>query len=121
MDACNTRLLSIIKVTEASDDLLFVELISFELRSPDSLHGAVILQALLPSQLRLQWRTLFQLVQVAFLNVKHRMRGEVGEGAGDHNSGTVHQVPSTDWWWFRRLSLGLCQGGSHRRGQTDEF
>lgn len=41
--------LSIIQVTEASDDLLFVQLVSFELHAPHSLHDAVILQALLPS------------------------------------------------------------------------
>ncbi len=64
--------LSIIQVTEASDDLLFVELISFELHAPHSLHDAVILQALLPSQLRLHRRPLLQAVQVTFLLAKNK-------------------------------------------------
>ena len=59
--------LSVIQVTEASDDLLFVELISFELHAPDGLHGAVVLQALLPRQLRLHWRAFLQAMHVGFL------------------------------------------------------
>ena len=121
-------------MTEASDDLLFVELIGFELHAPHGLHDAVILQALLPGQRRLHRRSLLQAVHVAFLlartarrkknkniiiiiiiiiirlmdvlqsgwlfsfflifvsahlNVKGRLRGEVGEGAGDHDSGAL--------------------------------
>lgn len=59
--------LSIVQVAEASDDLLLVQLIGFELHAPHGLHGAVILQALLPSELRLHGRPLLQTVQVAFL------------------------------------------------------
>ena len=59
--------LSVIQVTEASDDLLLVELVSFELHASDGLHGAVVLQALLPCQLRLHWRAVLQAVHVAFL------------------------------------------------------
>lgn len=59
--------LSVIQVTEASDDLLFVQLIGFELHAPHGLHDAVILQALIPGQRRLHRRTLLQTVHVAFL------------------------------------------------------
>lgn len=51
--------LSVIQVTEPSDDLLLVQLVSFELHTSNGLHGAVILQALLPSKLRLLRRALF--------------------------------------------------------------
>ena len=66
--------LSVIQVAEASDDLLFVELVGFELHAPDGLHGAVVLQALLPRQLRLQRRTLLQTVNVTFLLVETERR-----------------------------------------------
>lgn len=44
--------LSVIQVTEASDDLLLVQLVSFQLHASNGLHGAVVLQALLPGELR---------------------------------------------------------------------
>ena len=59
--------LSVVQVAEASDDLLLVQLIGLQLHAPDGLHDAVILQTLLPRQLRLQRRTLLQAVHVAFL------------------------------------------------------
>lgn len=104
-------------MTEASDDLLLVQLVGFELHAPHRLHDAVILQALIPGQLRLQRGTLLQTVQVAFLqsrnkkncrwnhvqflclhssslvfahlDVKGRLRSEVSEGAGNHDSGAL--------------------------------
>lgn len=62
-----SRYLSIVEVAEASDDLLLVQLIRLQLHAPHSLHGVVVLQALLPRQLRPQRRALLQTVQVAFL------------------------------------------------------
>lgn len=50
--------LSVIQVTEASDDLLLVQLISFELHTSNRLHDAVILEALLPCKLRLLRRAI---------------------------------------------------------------
>lgn len=70
--ACRRWYLSVVQVTEASDDLLLVELVSFELHAPHRLHGAVILQALLPRQLCLHRRALLQAVQVAFLHQKQK-------------------------------------------------
>lgn len=54
-------------MAEASDDLLLVQLISFQLHAPHRLHDAVVLQALIPGQLRLQRGRLLQAVHVAFL------------------------------------------------------
>jgi len=59
--------LSIIKVTEASDNLLLVELIGFELHASNCLHCAVVLKPLLSCKCGLQWWALLQLVQVTFL------------------------------------------------------
>lgn len=64
--------LSVIQVAEASDDLLLVQLVGFELHAPHRLHDAVILQALIPGQLRLQRGTLLQTVQVAFLQSRKK-------------------------------------------------
>ncbi len=52
--------LSIIKVTEAPDDLLLVELIGFELHTSYGLHRAVVLKPLLSCKHGLQWRALLQ-------------------------------------------------------------
>lgn len=54
-------------MTEPPDDLLLVQLVSFQLHASDRLHGAVVMEALLPCQLRLHRRPLLQTVQVAFL------------------------------------------------------
>lgn len=59
--------LSVIQVTEASDDLLLVQLIRFELHASNRLHDAVIVEALLPRKLRLLRRAVLEAVQVAFL------------------------------------------------------
>ena len=54
-------------MAETPDDLLLVQLVSLQLHAADGLHGAVVVQALLPGQLRLLWGPLLQTVQVAFL------------------------------------------------------
>lgn len=54
-----TTYLTIVQMTEATDDLLLVQLIRFELHTPDGLHGPVILQALLSSQDGSGWGSFF--------------------------------------------------------------
>ena len=56
-------------MAEASDDLLLVELVGLQLHAPNGLHGAVILETLLPGHHHLRCRGLVQLVYVTFLLV----------------------------------------------------
>lgn len=51
--------LTVVQMTETTDDLLLVQLIRFELHTPDGLHGPVILQALLSSQDGSGWGSFF--------------------------------------------------------------
>ena len=56
-------------MAEASDDLLLVELVGLQLHSPNGLHGAVVLETLIPGHHHLRGRGLVQLVDVTFLLV----------------------------------------------------
>ena len=71
-DSLRWGYLAVIEVAEAPDDLLLVQLVSLQLHAADGLHGAVVVQALLPGQLRLPRGPLLQTVQVAFLGFKTR-------------------------------------------------
>jgi len=64
--ACPAHL-SVVQVAEAPDDLLLVELVGLQLHASDGLHGAVVLQTLLPGHHHLGGRSLVQLVGVGFL------------------------------------------------------
>ena len=57
-------------MAEASDDLLLVELVCLQFEAAHGLHGAVVLQALLSGQIRLQRGPLVQAVQLTFLGEK---------------------------------------------------
>lgn len=110
--------LSVIQVTEPPDDLLLVQLVGFELHASDGLHGAVILEALLPRKLRLLRGAILETVQVAFLpakrgfprwtrflpllignitylDVEGDLRGEVSEGAGNDHPGALRSTAAS--------------------------
>ena len=68
--------LSVVQVAEASDDLLLVQLVGLQLHASDALHDAVILQALIPGQLRRLRGAALQTVHVAFLPDRRDFRSQ---------------------------------------------
>lgn len=66
--------LSIVEVTEASDDLLLVQLVRFQLHASHDLHGAIVLQSFITSEHGLCRRTLVQPVNLTRL---YRKRQEI--------------------------------------------
>lgn len=56
-------------MTEPSDDLLLVQLVGLQLHPPHSLHGAVVLQTLIPSHIHLSCGGLVQFENITFLDI----------------------------------------------------